>query len=84
MGILESYSFDPLTTQIHWGVKKMFSNETSTSCSAIDWTEGEGWRTEESYEKFDTDAHGWGPRCRIDDEVCVNDDKLLGDERLRS
>ena len=43
------------------GRKKDVSNDTSTSCSAIDWTEGEGWRTEESYEKFDTDAHGWGP-----------------------
>ena len=41
--------------------------------SAIDWMEGEGWRTEDSYEKFDTDAHGCGPRgrSRTDDEVCV-------------
>jgi hypothetical protein len=62
------------------GRKKDVSNDTSTSCSAIDWTEGEGWRTEDSYEKFDTDAHGWGPRGRTDDEVCVNDDKLLDDE----
>ena len=43
--------------------------------------EGKGWRIEDSYEKFDTDAHGWGPRGRADDEVCVNDDKLL-DNRI--
>jgi hypothetical protein len=30
------------------GRKKDVSKDTSTSCSAIDWTEGEGWRTEES------------------------------------
>ena len=30
------------------GRKKDVSNDTSTSCSAIDWTEGEGWRTEDS------------------------------------
>ena len=42
--------------------------------------EGEGWRTEDSYEKFDTDAHGRGPRGLIDDEVWVYDDRLLGDE----
>jgi hypothetical protein len=64
------------------GRKKDVSKETSTSCSAIDWTEGEGWRTEDSYEKFDTDAHGCGPRGRTDDEVCVNDDKLLEDEKV--
>jgi hypothetical protein len=62
------------------GHKKDVSNETSTSCSAIDWMEGEGWRIEESYEKFDTDAHGWGPTGRRDDDLCVNDDKLLEDE----
>ena len=62
------------------GRKKDVSNDASTSCSAIDWTEGEGWRTEESYEKFDTVAHGWGARGRTDDEVCVNDDKLADDD----
>ena len=64
------------------GRKKEVSNDTSTSCSATDWTEGEGWRTEDSYEKFDTDAHGRGPRGRTDDEVCVNDDRLLDDETV--
>ena len=65
------------------GRKKDVSKDTSTSCNAIDWTEGEGWRTEDSYEKFDTDAHGRGPRGRTDDEVCVNDDKLPDDESER-
>ena len=26
------------------------------------------------------DTHGWGPPGTTDDEVCVSDDKLLGDE----
>ena len=30
------------------GRKKDVSNDMSTSCNAIDWTEGEGWRTEDS------------------------------------
>ena len=42
--------------------------------------EGEGWRTEDSYEKFDTDAHGRVPRGMTDDEVCMIDDRLLDDE----
>ena len=62
------------------GRKKDVSNETSTSCSTIDWMEGKGWRTEDSYEKFDTDAHGQGPRGMTDDEVCMIDDRLLDDE----
>ena len=40
------------------GCKKDVSNEVLISCSAIDWMVGEGWRTEDSYEKFDMDAHG--------------------------
>ena len=40
------------------GHKKDVSNEALTSCNTIDWMEGKGWRTEDSYEKFDTDAHG--------------------------
>jgi hypothetical protein len=62
------------------GRKKDVSNDTSTSCSAIDWTEGEGWRIDDSYERFVMDAHGSGPGGRTDDEVCVNDDKLPDDE----
>ena len=62
------------------GRKKDVSNEASTSCSTIDWMEGEGWRTEDSYEKFDMDAHGWGPRGMTDDEVCMIDDRLLDDK----
>ena len=42
--------------------------------------EGEGWRTEDSYEKFDTDAHGRGPRGMTDDKVCMIDDRLLDNE----
>ena len=72
--ILSTDDADPL------GRRKDVSNDTSTSCSAIDWMEGEGWRTEDSYEKFDTDAHGWGPMGRTDDEVCVNDDRLPEDD----
>ena len=41
---------------------------------------GEGWRTEDSYEKFDMDAHGRGPRGMTDDEVCMIDDRLLDNE----
>jgi hypothetical protein len=51
------------------GIVLIRSNDSSISCSAIDWTEGEGWRTEDSYEKLDTDAHGRGQRGRIDNEV---------------
>ena len=42
--------------------------------------EGKGWRTEDSYEKFDTDAHGRGPRGMTDDKVCMIDDRLLDNE----
>ena len=62
------------------GRKKDVSNDTSTSCSTIDWTEGKGWRTEKSHEKFNIDAHEKKAKGRTDDEVCVNDDKLLVDE----
>ena len=62
------------------GHKKDVSNDTSTSCSVIDWIEGKGWRIDDSYERFVMDAHGSGPGDRTDDEVCVNDDKLPDDE----
>jgi hypothetical protein len=62
------------------GLKKDVSNDTSTSCSVIDWTEGEGWRIDDSYKRFVMDAHGSGPGDRTDDEVCVNDDKLPDDQ----
>ena len=55
------------------GHKKDVSNEALTSCSTIDWMEGECWRTEDSYEKFDMDAHGRGPGM-TDDKVCMIDD----------
>ena len=42
--------------------------------------EGKGWRTEDSYEKFDMDAHGRGPRGMTDDKVCMIDDRLLDNE----
>ena len=57
---------------------------TSTSWSAIDWTEGKGWRTEDSsYESLTQLLMAEDQEvgiCRIDDEVCVNDDRLLEDE----
>jgi hypothetical protein len=62
------------------GRKKDVSNDASTSCSAIDWTEGEGWRIDDSYDKFVMDAQGSGPGGRRDDEVCVNDDMLPDDD----
>lgn len=64
------------------GRKKDVSKDASTSCSAIDWTEGEGWRIDDSYDRFVMDAHGSGPGGRIDDEVWVKDDSPPDDETV--